>query len=106
MPPANVLDRREEHVEPEQSPGHSRMLRELGRLERRGGPIAQLPGEVVMAALDEPPEGGVLTSRGGNTQLACSGSRPFTGIPIVASSRCRTAVFSPLLTSEKPSTWV
>src|SRR5438093_13449840 len=40
------------------------MLRELRRLEGRGVLVAQVPGEVVMAMLDEPPEGGVLLQSG------------------------------------------
>src|SRR5713226_4176627 len=72
MPPANILDRREEYAEPEEFPDRTPMLGELGRLERRGVLGAQVPGEVVMAALDEPPEGEVLLqSRQQRHDLRC-----------------------------------
>src|SRR5207245_248801 len=58
MPSTNVRDCCEEHVEPEEAPVGAHVFREARRLERRSVLVAHRSGEVVMAALDEPPEGG------------------------------------------------
>src|SRR5262249_17872470 len=62
VPPANLLDRREKHVQPEQLACSPQMLGQWMPLE--GREVSEAARQIGMAALDQPPERGILPQDG------------------------------------------